>query len=65
MVPGLQTKMAQGKWEEIDYERVASLCMKINKGHFSKHDKERLTVCPAHSHPCCCHGFMHAYLATD
>ena len=44
MVPGLQTKMAQGKWEEIDYERVASLCMKINKGNFNKHDKEGLTV---------------------
>ncbi len=52
MVSCLQTKMAQGKWAEIDYERVASLCMKIKKSLFIKHDKERLTVRPAHSHPC-------------
>ena len=56
----LQTKMAQEKWGEIDYERVASLCMKINKSHFSKHDKERLTVRPAFLRPCCCHALMRA-----
>ncbi|CAL5227769.1 g10789 [Coccomyxa viridis] len=36
-----EVKMAQSKWGEIDYERVASVCMNINKGLFTKHDKER------------------------
>ena len=44
---GLQVKMAQSKWGEIDYERVASVCMNINKGLFTKHDKERFLVRPA------------------
>jgi len=43
---GMQTKMSQKKWSEIDYERVASLCMKINKKHFIKYDKDRLKVQP-------------------
>ncbi len=44
---GMQVKMAQSKWGEIDYERVASCCMKMNKGLFTKHDKERFMVRPA------------------
>lgn len=39
--------MAQGQWGEIDYERVASVCMKINKSLFVKHDNERFLVRPA------------------
>ena len=44
---GMQVKMAQGNWGGIDYERVASVCMKLNKSLFTKHDKERFMVRPA------------------
>lgn len=34
--------MSKRKWGEIDYGRVASVCMKRNKKTFEYHDKERL-----------------------
>ena len=40
----MQAKMAQSKWGEINYERVASLCMKLNKHLFKKYDEARLKV---------------------
>lgn len=33
--------MSANKWEEVDYERVPSVCMKRNKKHFLKHDADR------------------------
>ncbi len=58
---GMQVKMAQGKWGEIDYERVASVCMKLNKGLFAEHDKERFLVRRApHASLLSCCLFMHA-----
>ncbi|KAI0728864.1 hypothetical protein C8Q72DRAFT_916471 [Fomitopsis betulina] len=32
--------MSAGRWKEINYSRVASLCMTQNMGHFYKHDPE-------------------------
>jgi len=36
-----ETLMSAGKWEEIDYRRVPSVCMKNQKESFQKHDGER------------------------
>ncbi|DBA81625.1 TPA: hypothetical protein ACH3X1_007381 [Trebouxia sp. C0004] len=35
--------MSANAWNEVKYPRVASVCMKNNKGHFEKHDPERFT----------------------
>jgi hypothetical protein len=39
-----ESLMSRNKWNEIDYDRVPSLCMNRNKGHFQKHDQDRFTV---------------------
>ncbi len=33
--------MSANKWDQINYEHVASICMNNNKEHFEAHDKER------------------------
>ncbi|DBA76510.1 TPA: hypothetical protein ACH3X2_008568 [Trebouxia sp. C0005] len=35
--------MSANAWNEVKYARVASVCMRNNKGHFEKHDQERFT----------------------
>ncbi|BDA46330.1 Uncharacterized protein L728 [Coccomyxa sp. Obi] len=40
--PVTEVLMSKRKWGEIDYGRVASVCMKRNKRTFEYHDKERL-----------------------
>ncbi|KAG8708398.1 hypothetical protein FRC09_001273 [Ceratobasidium sp. 395] len=37
-----ELKMSSQKWDEIEYGRVPSGCMKANKGNFFKHDEKRL-----------------------
>ncbi|KAG8693544.1 hypothetical protein FRC08_009045 [Ceratobasidium sp. 394] len=37
-----EAKMSAQKWDEIDYGRVPSECMKANKEKFFKHDEKRL-----------------------
>ena len=39
-----ESKMSRNKWNEVDYTRVPSVCMKRNKKNFEKHDKERFTT---------------------
>ncbi len=39
----MQVYMSANAWNEVKYPRVASVCMKNNKGHFEKHDEERFT----------------------
>lgn len=39
----MQVYMSANAWNEVKYPRVASVCMKNNKGHFEKHDQERFT----------------------
>lgn len=38
----VQALMSKRKWSEIDYSRVASVCMMRNKKTFAFQDKERL-----------------------
>ena len=45
----MQTMMHRGQWGAIQYDRVPSVCMKINKKNFEYHDKERFEVRAAHS----------------
>lgn len=45
----MQTMMHRGQWGAIQYDRVPSVCMKINKKSFEYHDKERFEVRAAHS----------------
>lgn len=33
--------MSANRWNELPYNRVSSVAMKMNKGHFVEHDKER------------------------
>ncbi len=33
--------MSANAWNEVKYPRVASVCMKNNKGRFEEHDEER------------------------
>ncbi|KAG8727669.1 hypothetical protein FRC12_022328 [Ceratobasidium sp. 428] len=37
-----EVKMSAQEWDKIDYRRVPSQCMKMNKQHFFKHDEARL-----------------------
>ncbi len=36
----MQVYMSANAWNEVKYPRVASVCMKNNKGHFEKHDQK-------------------------
>ncbi|QRV79639.1 hypothetical protein RhiJN_07654 [Ceratobasidium sp. AG-Ba] len=38
-----ETKMSSRKWDEVDYRRVPSQCMKSNKETFFKRDEKRFT----------------------
>ncbi|KAF9439061.1 hypothetical protein BGZ76_000543 [Entomortierella beljakovae] len=40
-IPVLETFMSAQLWDEIQYNRVPSVAMKNNKGHFENYDKER------------------------
>ncbi len=40
--PPLQVMMCANRWDDIKYDRVASVCMKRNKEHFERRDKARL-----------------------
>ena len=35
--------MSANAWDSLKYPRVPSVCMRKNKRHFVKHDKERFT----------------------
>ena len=35
--------MSANAWDSLKYSRVPSVCIRKNKRHFEKHDKERFT----------------------